>query len=308
MTGAHPDGVRHFLEVTDLSPEELCEVLDRSEVRDPPKVMEGRGMAVIFEKPSLRTRNSTEMAVVQLGGHPVTIRADEIGVDSREPVGDIARVLARYHALIGARVFAHATVEQMAAVAGVPVVNLLSDLAHPCQALADLLTLRQRFGHLDGLRVAYVGDWNNVARSLTLAMSSAGGEVVLACPPGYEPSPADLDGLAAHGATPLVSHRPEEAVKGVDALYTDVWTSMGQEAEAVDRRRAFEGFTVDDRLMALASPEAVFLHCLPAHRGEEVSASVADGPASLIYEQAENRMHAARGLLWWLLDTTRGAR
>jgi ornithine carbamoyltransferase len=292
---------RHFLEVTDLTPDELTQVLDLAEQSDPPKVLGGKGMAIIFEKPSLRTRNSTEMAVVQLGGHPVTIRGDEIGVDSREPVGDIARVLSRYHAAIGARVFSHKTVEDMAAVADVPVVNLLSDMAHPCQALADVLTLRQRFGKLAGLTVAYVGDYNNVARSLTRAMHMVGGQVTLACPPGYAPTQTDLDMLAADGAEPFVTHRAEEAAKNADALYTDVWTSMGQEAEAEERRRAFEGFTVDDHLMDLAAPEAVFLHCLPAHRGEEVSASVADGPRSAIIDQAENRMHAARGLLLWLL-------
>ena len=289
---------RHFLEVNDLTPDELTEVLDRSEEANPPKVMQGKGMAILFEKPSLRTRNSTEMAVVQLGGHPVTMKADEVGVDKREAVGDIARVLSRYHAAIGARVFAHRTVEELAAGATVPVVNLLSDLAHPTQALADVLTMRQRFGTVKDLAVAYVGDYNNVARSLSLAVGALGGEMRLACPPGYAPNAADLDVLGA----PLVTHRPDEAVKGVDVIYTDVWTSMGQEAETEARRRAFEGFIVDDRLMALASPSAIFLHCLPAHRGEEVSASVADGTQSLIVDQAENRMHVARGLLWWLLE------
>ena len=290
--------VRHFLEVNDLSPDELIEVLDRSEVKDPPPVMQGKGMALLFEKPSLRTRNAVEMAVVQLGGHPLTMKSDEVGVDKREPVGDIARVLSRYHCAIGARVFAHRTVEELAAAATAPVVNLLSDLAHPTQALADVLTMRQRFGSVKGLVVAYVGDYNNVARSLSLAVGMCGGEMRLACPPGYMASAEEVELLGS----PMVTHRADEAVKGADVVYTDVWTSMGQEAETATRLQAFEGFTVDDRLMEAASPSAVFLHCLPAHRGEEVSASVADGAQSLIIDQAENRMHVARGLLWWLLS------
>jgi ornithine carbamoyltransferase len=183
----------------------------------------------------------------------------------------------------------------MAAVVDVPVVNLLSDRAHPCQALADVLTLREEFGRLDGLTVAYVGDWNNVARSLGAALRLSGGTVRYGCPPGYGPGAADIEAL---GAT--VHDRPEDAVKGVDAVYTDVWTSMGQEAEAAARRRAFEGWTVTPALMAQAAPGAVFLHCLPAHRGEEVDAAVIDGPASRVWPQAANRLAAARGALWWL--------
>jgi ornithine carbamoyltransferase len=289
---------RTFLEVNELTADELTEVLDRAEIADPPKVMAGRGMAILFAKPSLRTRHSTEMAVVQLGGHPVTMRNDEIGPGSREPISDIARVLSRYHAALGARVFAHSTVEELAEGATVPVVNLLSDRAHPTQALADVLTMRQRFGTVKDLSVAYVGDYNNVARSLALAVGALGGEVRLACPPGYGPEGAEIEVIGS----PMVTQAPEEAVKGADVVYTDVWTSMGQETEAAERRVAFAGFTVDDGLMRLASRQGVFLHCLPAHRGEEVSASVADGPQSLMIDQAENRMHVARGLLWWLLE------
>jgi ornithine carbamoyltransferase len=292
--------IRSFLEANDLTADELIEVLDRSEVVDPPKVMAGSGMAILFEKPSLRTRHSTEMAVVQLGGHPITVRNDEVGPGTREPIGDMAHVLSRYHAALGARVYVHSTVEELAAAATVPVVNLLSDLAHPTQALADVLTMRQQFGRVKDLSVAYVGDYNNVARSLSLAVSALGGEMKLGCPSEYGPDSAEVEAIGS----PMVTQAPEEAVKGADVVYTDVWTSMGQETEAADRRAAFAGFTVDDRLMALASPEAVFLHCLPAHRGEEVSGSVADGPQSLIITQAENRMHVARGLLWWLLEQT----
>jgi ornithine carbamoyltransferase len=286
---------RHLLEVDDLTADELQEVLDLAVVPSPARVLEGKGVACLFEKPSARTRNATEMAIVDLGGHPVTMRGEEVGLDVRESTEDVARTLACYHAAICARVFDHTNLERMAAAVDVPVVNLLSDRAHPCQALADLLTLRQEFGHIDGLTVAYIGDWNNVARSLGLALGLSGAAIRYGCPPGYGPSAEDLDRL---GAT--LFERPEDAAKGADALYTDVWTSMGQEAEAAARRRAFEGWTVTPALMSVAAPGAVFLHCLPAHRGEEVDAAVLDGPASRVWPQAANRLAAARGALWWL--------
>jgi ornithine carbamoyltransferase len=290
---------RHLLDVDDLTAEELRVVLDLAADPAPPRVLRGRGIACVFEKPSARTRNATEMAVVALGGHPVTMRGEEVGFDVRETVEDVARTLACYHAAICARVFDHTVLERMAAVVDIPVVNLLSDRAHPCQAIADLLTLRAEFGRLDGLTVAYVGDWNNVARSLGLALGLCGATVRFGCPPGYGPSDADLDHLVT--ASPTVHDRPEEAVKGADAVYTDVWTSMGLEAEAAARRRAFEGWTVTPDVMAAAAPGAVFLHCLPAHRGEEVDASVIDGPASRVWPQAANRLGAARGVLAWLV-------
>jgi ornithine carbamoyltransferase len=293
---------RHLLEIDDLTAEEVLAVLDLAERADPPQVLAGRGAALLFEKPSLRTRSATEMAVVQLGGHPVSLRAEEVGLDVRETAEDIARVLAGHHALVAARVFEHAKLERMAAVSPVPVVNLLSDLAHPMQALADLLTVRQAFGSFEGRRVAYVGDGNNVARSLSLACVLVGMEVRLGCPTGYGCPDVDLDRLRALGGTVHVTARPAEAVDGADVVYTDVWASMGQETEAAARRQAFEGFTVDERLMATAGGDAVFLHCLPAHRGEEVAADVLEGPRSMVWRQAENRMHATRGLLAWLLS------
>jgi ornithine carbamoyltransferase len=296
--------MRHLLDIDDLSRADLLEVLNRASRSGLQRVLEGRGMALYFEKPSARTRNSMELAVVALGGHPVTIRDDEVGLDVRESVEDVTRTLACYHAAIGARVFEHAKVERMAAVDAVPVVNLLSDEAHPMQALADVLTLRQHLGALDGRTIAYVGDGNNVCRSLALAAGFVGMEVRVASPPGYELAERDVDRLRAAGVEPQLFDRATDAVRDVDAVYTDVWTSMGQEAEAEQRRRAFEGFTVDDQLMGLAHGDAVFLHCLPAHRGEEVSASVADGPRSVIWEQAANRMHAARGLLSWILEAS----
>jgi ornithine carbamoyltransferase len=297
---------RHLLEVDDLTPEERTAGLDLAEHPTPPQVLAGLGMALVFEKPSARTRNSMELAVVQLGGHPVYITGPEVGLDIRETVEDVTRTLACYHGAIGARVFEHDKVERMAAVDAVPVVNMLSDAAHPLQALADLLTLRQELGGLEGRTVAYVGDANNVARSLAIAAGMAGMGFRLAAPGGYGFPDADLDRIRATGMEPFLTDRPAEAVAGADAVYTDVWTSMGQEAEADVRRRAFEGFTIDARLLTGAASHAVFLHCLPAHRGEEVAAEVIDGPRSRVWQQAENRMHAARGALAFLLGEASG--
>ena len=293
--------VRHLLDVDDLSPAELATILDLAEDPDPPRVLAGRGVALIFEKPSNRTRNAAEMAVTALGGHPVSIRGEEVGIGVRETPEDVARVLARYHAVLGARVDDHRTLEAMAATGVAPVLNLLSDRAHPTQALADLLTLRQLWGGLAGRRVAWVGDGNNVARSFLLAAAMSGMEVSLGSPPGYRLDPVVLDAARALGARVVEADRPEEAVAGADAVATDVWVSMGQEDEAAARLDAFAGYQVDAELMRGAAEGAVFLHCLPAHRGAEVAAEVIDGPSSLVWEQAGNRMHALRGLLVWVL-------
>ncbi|MGI8793019.1 MAG: ornithine carbamoyltransferase [Acidimicrobiales bacterium] len=295
---------RHFLEVDDLSTAELLAVLNLAEAEHPHKILGGKGVALYFAKPSLRTRHSTEMAVFQLGGHPLTMGDDEVGLGTREPTADVARVLGRYHAAIAARVFGHDLLEELAANAGVPVINLLSDEAHPCQALADLLTIRQVHGRLEGLSLAYVGDFNNVARSLAIAATMVGIQVRLACPPGYAPEPADIDRMTLQGHAPTVTSHPVEAVAAADVVYTDVWTSMGQEAESAARQQAFEGFSVTADLMAAAGEKATFLHCLPAHRGEECAAEVVDGPQSQVWLQAENRMHAVRGLLLWLVQET----
>ncbi|MBW3574264.1 MAG: ornithine carbamoyltransferase [Actinobacteria bacterium] len=293
--------VRHLLEVDDLTPTELVEVLDLAEAADPPRVLDRRGAALLFEKPSARTRNAAEMAVVDLGGHPVAMQGGEVGIDVRETAEDLARVLSGFHAVIGARVFAHRTLVRMAGAASVPVVNLLSDVAHPTQALADILTLRQHFGALAGRRLAWVGDANNVFRSLSLAAAMVGIRVHAACPAGFGPPADHLARVADLGGEVTVSERPEAAVEGADVVSTDVWTSMGQEDEAERRRSAFAGFIVDQALFDQALPDAVFLHCLPAHRGEEVSAEVVDGPRSLVWAQSENRLHALRGLLAFLL-------
>ena len=296
---------RHFLEIDDLAADELEEILRTAEADERPPVLSGRGVALIFEKPSARTRNATEVAVAQLGGHPVSVRGEEIGLDTREPAEDVARVLAGYHAAIGARVMAHSTLERMAAAldsaaVDVPVFNLLSDRAHPCQALADLLTIRQRFGAIEGVRVAYVGDGNNVCRSLVRGCVMAGAQVAVACPEGYGLAPGELGGA-------VTTTVPAEAVTDADVVYTDVWTSMGQETEGSARTGAFTGFQVDAALMAHASPKAVVMHCLPAHRGEEIAAEVVDGPQSTVWQQAANRLPSVRALLVFLLARSAGA-
>ena len=294
--------MRHLLDVDDLQPGELARILDLACDPAPAPVLSGWGAALLFEKPSARTRSATEMAVVQLGGHPVYIGAAEVGLDRRESTEDVTRTLACYNAVIGARVFAHSTVERMAATGRVPVVNLLSDRAHPTQALADLLTARAELGRLEGLTLAYVGDANNVAHSLAYAAGLSGMAMRIASPEGYGFDEQALRRMRRHRCEPVQLLSPAEAVSGADVVYTDVWTSMGQEQEAEKRREDFAGFRVDNTLMAQASADAVFLHCLPAHRGEEVAAEVIDGPRSRVWEQAANRMHAARGLLLWLME------
>jgi len=294
--------MRHLLEIDDLTAEELGRILAIATSVETPRIFAGKGAALIFEKPSARTRNSMEMAVVQLGGHPVYIQGHEVGFDSRETVEDVTRTMSCFHSIVAARVFAHSVVERMAALNLVPIVNMLSDDAHPLQALADLLTLRREFGELGGRTVAYVGDANNVARSLAIGAGLSGMNFRIASPAGYGFSDRDADRIATAGVRIEVLERPEEAVAGADAVYADTWTSMGQEAEAEQRRRAFEGFQVDERLMALASADAIFLHCLPAHRNEEVTEAVLDGPRSRVWSQATNRMHAARGAMAWLMQ------
>lgn len=294
---------RHLLEIDDLTPGELETICELAK-QDPAGnggLLVGQGVACVFTKPSARTRNSTEMAVVQLGGHPMYITDDEVGLDTRETVEDVGRTLACYHAAICARVHDHSVLERLAALDVVPVVNLLSDDAHPLQAIADVLTIDAELGSVKGRTVAYVGDANNVARSLALAVGYLGGEMRVAAPPGYGFGDEDLERLSVAGVDVQLFDRPNEAVTGADVVYTDTWTSMGQEAERVERLKAFEGFSVDERLMAAAG-EAVFLHCLPAHRGEEVAAAVIDGDRSRVWGQAANRLAAIRGVLLWMLD------
>ncbi len=294
--------MRHLLEIDDLTREELLGVLDLSEQNDLPRVLEGRGAVLLFEKPSARTRTSAEMAVFQLGGHPITLRNEEVGIDTRESAEDLGRLFAGYAAVIGARVFEHHKVERLAAVSSVPVINLLSDEAHPVQALADLLTIRQEFATFDDVVVTYVGDANNVARSLGIACSLVGMTFRVSNPPGYGFDDASVQRLASAGCVVEVIEDPAEAVVGADVVYTDAWYSMGQEEEQAIRTRAFDGWRVDEDLMGRASARAIFLHCLPAHRGDEATDGVLDGQRSRIWRQAQNRMHTKRGLIAWLLS------
>ena len=301
----------HFLSVPDLTADELERVIGvaRMSPGSMGRPLEGKGVALIFEKPSNRTRQSMEMAVVQLGGHPVYTRGDEIGLDTREPVEDVVRIMAGYHALIAARVFDHAVVERMAAVSPVPIVNLLSDQSHPMQALADVLTMTEELGSLEGRTVSYVGDFNNVARSLAEGCVVLGAHVRLGCPSGYCATDAELariDGLGT--GTIEQSSDPAEAVGGADVVHTDTWTSMGQESEKGERKEIFGRYQVNGALMAHAKEEALFMHCMPAYRGDEVTADVIDGPRSLVIRQGHNRMHAARGLMVNLLAHTKIAR
>ena len=295
---------RHLLDVTDLDHHEVREVLalggQRIESLDRP--LAGLGAALIFEKPSNRTRQSMEMAVVQLGGHPVYTRGEEVGFDTREPVEDVGRILEGYHALIAARVFDHLTVTRLASAVDVPVINMLSDHSHPLQALADALTMQQCLGDLAGKTVAYVGDFNNVARSLAEISSMLGMHVRFACPHGFQAPVAELERFALLGAASVdQSTRPADAVAGAHAVHTDTWVSMGQEAEKQERLQQFEGFQVDESMMALADPTAIFMHCLPAYRGIEVAADVIDGPRSVVIQQGHNRLHASRGAMAFLL-------
>ena len=297
---------RHVLSMTDLSTDDITNVLDAAEQPDLAKVMTGMGCALIFEHPSARTRNAAEMAVYRLGGHPLTIRGDEIGIDQRESAEDMAMTLSGYHSVIGARVARHSTLSRMTRAIdssgrAVPVVNLLSDYEHPSQALADLLTMRQHFGVLEGLTVAFIGDANNVARSLALGCALTGASFRLGSPTGIDFVPEDYEIFKSIGASVTVFHDPIAAAENADVLYSDVWVSMGEEGEARAKRESFRAFTIDDSLLESASERAIVMHCLPAHRGEEVSAKVIDGPRSVIWPQAVNRMHSLRGLLYVML-------
>ncbi len=296
--------VRHFINSTDLSASELRTVLHLSQITIDAlgKPLAGLGAALIFEKPSNRTRHSMEMAVVQLGGHPVYTRGEEVGFDIRETVEDITKVMGGYHAILAARVFDHNMVRRMANVSAVPVVNMLSDRQHPLQGLADVLTMQQQLGDLHEKTVCYVGDYNNVARSLAQTSALMGMHIRLGCPAGYQAEDGELQALQKLGAASVMQcDTVSEAAIGANAVHTDVWTSMGQESETNKREMAFAEFQVTESVMKQAAVGAIFMHCLPAHRGMEVSAAVIDGPSSRVYEQAHNRMHAARGLLAFLM-------
>lgn len=298
----------HYLSVLDLPPDAIVSLLQRAlELKRDPRAdankLAGYTAALVFQKPSLRTRVSFEVAMLELGGHAVYLSPAEIQLGQREGVVDAARVLSRYVDIIVARVFLHSDVVDLAANASVPVVNALSDREHPCQILADLLTLYERRGTLDGLRLAYVGDGNNVAHSLALAAPALGIDLRFACPDGYEPDPAIMEQAQAgvtRGSLELFRD-PRDAVRGADAVYTDAWYSMGQESEADARAPLFRRYQLNTELLAHAGPDAVAMHCLPAHRNQEITDEVMDGPASVVYDQAENRLHVQKALLLRLL-------
>jgi len=297
--------VRHFGHLTDLTADELRQVIDLAGVRpsDIGQPLIGQGVALIFEKPSNRTRHSMEVAVVQLGGHPVYTRGEEIGFDIREPVEDIAHIMSGYHAILAARVFSHQIIDRLIASSDVPVINMLSDVAHPLQALADARTMVEEFGDIEGLTVAYVGDYNNVARSLGQACVLLGAHYRLACPDGYHPSDDELGQLRSIGSgTVEYSTSAPDMVAGAVAVHTDTWVSMGQESQKAERQAIFSSYTVTGELMKMAAPEAIFMHCLPAYRGLEVQADVIDGPASRVIRQGHNRLHTARAVMAFLLE------
>jgi ornithine carbamoyltransferase len=287
---------RHLLTGTELERDELVQLLDRADaLKAAPlssRALEGRSIALIFEKPSTRTRLSFEAGIFELGGQPVVLRADELQLSRGESVGDTARILSRHMAAIGVRTGPHALLDELASVASVPVFNMLTADHHPCQALADLMTLRETFGRLEGLKLAYVGDGNNVARSLALVGAIAGVEVAVASPEGY--ALTDVPGA-------ILTTDPAEAVRGAHAVYADVWVSMGDEDTADARRAALGPYRLDDALLDLAAPDAIALHCLPAHPGEEITEQLLYGPRQRIWEQAENRRHAQKALLELLL-------
>ena len=296
---------RDFLAIPDLSREELLRTLEVAEemrsghYRESP--LQGKTLAMIFTKSSTRTRVSFEVGVYQLGGHALFLSARDVQMGRGEPIRDTARVLSRYVDGIMIRTYAHADVEELASFASVPVINGLTDLLHPCQVLADLLTLRQSFGtDLGALTIAWVGDGNNMANSWINAARVLGFRLRLACPPGYEPDAEVLERASASGRVTVV-REPEEAVEGADVVNTDVWASMGQEEEATERAVAFQGYCIDREMMARARDHAIFLHCLPAHRGEEVTEEVIEGPSSRVFDEAENRLHVQKAIMALLM-------
>jgi len=300
---------RHFLTISDLTHDELMRLLDRASALkalrgapEHPKPLDGKSIAIVFEKASTRTRLSFEVGIHELGARPVTLISKDTQLGRGEPIEDTARMLSGYVHGVVYRTFGHDRLERLAQSSTIPVINGLSDRFHPCQLLADLMTVRQSFGpSLKDVRVAWIGDGNNMAHSWIVSAAVAGFELALACPAGYQPDAEILADARERGANIRLVERPEEAAEGVTVVTSDVWASMGQEGEAKERRDAFSGFLVNDAIMKRADSDAIFLHCLPAHRGEEVSASVIDGVQSRVWDEAENRLHAQKALLEWLI-------
>ncbi len=306
--------MKHYLSAADLTHDDAAALLERALVLKaewragghPALPLRGKTLAIVFEKPSLRTRVAFEAGMTQLGGHGSYLSANDIDMGGRESLPDVAQNLSRMVQIIAARVFRHATVAELARHSSVPVINALCDREHPCQALADLLTLRERFGRTQGLRLAYIGDGNNVCHSLMLLGATLGVSVAVGCPPDYQPDAeirAQAEQIATeHDAIISVTSDPREAAQGAHAVYTDVWTSMGQEHETARRRPVFAPYQVNPALMTAADDAALFMHCLPAHRGEEVTTEVIDGPQSVVFDQAENRLHVQKALIMTLLE------
>jgi ornithine carbamoyltransferase len=300
--------MRHFVSAGDLSREQVLHLFRlaadlkqrwKAGHRDAP--LAARSVALIFEKPSLRTRVTFEVGVVQLGGRAVYLSGQEIGLGTREAVPDVARNLSRWVDAIAARVYAHATVESLARHATIPVINALSDLEHPCQALADYFTLWERGVDISRMRLAWIGDGNNVCHSIVLIGALLGASLIVACPPGYEPDPGVLARARRLGGDVEVTEDARKAATAADVLYTDVWTSMGQEAEREKRLEAFSRYQINETLVNFAKVGALVMHCLPAHRGEEITDAVLDGPSSIVLDQAENRLHAQKAVILDLL-------
>jgi len=295
---------RDFLSLHDLARQELLDLLTLAAAmkagRYPDRPLQGKSFGLIFAKSSTRTRVSFEVGVHQLGGQPLFLSTDDIQLGRGEPIKDTARVLSRMLDAVMIRTYAHAEVEELARWATIPVINGLTDLLHPCQLLADLLTVHEAFGSTQGRIAAWIGDGNNMANSWLEAATLLGFELRIACPEGYEPDHQIFERAKA-ATTVLITEDPDEAVAGAHVISTDVWTSMGQEAEDDQRRTAFQGYTVDDELLQGAAPDAIVLHCLPAHRGEEITDAVIEGPRSRIFDQSENRLHAQKALLAMLV-------
>jgi len=296
----------NLISIADLSREDILRLIQSAEAfrarrGSHGRPLEGKSLAMIYEKPSTRTRVSLEVAAWELGGHPLYLSSSELQLGRGETIADTARVLSRYVHGITARVHSHGTVLQLAEHASVPVVNALSDWEHPLQILADLETMQQSFSRLEGLRIGWIGDGNNVCNSLILAAAILGMKITVASPPGYEPKPAILEEARALGGSPRVVEEPEEAAGGADVLVTDTWVSMGDEAEEAERLRVFGRYQINSQLLSAAAEEAIALHCLPAHRGQEITDEVMDGPRSRVFDEAENRMHTSKAVMAWLM-------
>ncbi len=305
---------KHLVSISDLSSNEVQEIIDTAARLKAERAtgrrqqpLAGNTLGMIFEKPSLRTRVSFEVAMLELGGHPLYLSPSEIQLGKRESIPDVARILGRYVDFIMIRTFAHRNVELLATHSAVPVINGLSDLSHPCQALGDMLTISEKLRRLRGVNLAYVGDGNNVAHSLLLASGKLGVNIKVATPSGYECNPEIVrkaqEAALASGALVSQTQSPEEAVNGADVIYTDVWTSMGQEDEREKRLAIFAPYQVDSKLVSSASPNVIVMHCLPAHRGEEITDDIMDGPHSVVFDQAENRLHIQKAILLLLAQS-----